>query len=576
MIVLGITTYIKNPAACVLKDGKLVALAEEERFLRVKNPENTFPFFSIKYCLSEAKITLSDVDKIAIGWDFSKYRTKMPLFFLKNFFKYFNYSKDKGSFAKVLDELLTNQPRYVRKRLAWDFSRLTRGKLPEIEFIPHHLAHAATAFYTSGFDESPILVIDGSGEERVTSFFSGKGRKIEEKGHIDMPNSLGWYYAALSAFLGFTPYREDGFLMGLAPYGTRNKHTFKKFEKIIKIKEKSYKANPLYTLLGTHSVNEHFSDELIDLLGKPRQKKEKITKRHKDFAFATQYFLEEAVISLVRKATEGGEKRRICLAGGVALNCKMNGRILESGLVDEIFVQPISNDAGSSLGAAMVVSEKEGDDPRFKMDNVYLGPKFGKGEIKRLLDNSGLEYEKPKSIEKRAAKAISEGKIVGWFQGRMEAGPRALGNRSILADPSKKGMQDAVNNKVKFRDPWRPFCPSIVEEAADKYLEGLTNSKKESRFMIVTYQIKRDKKEKLSQTVHTDLSTRPQLVKKSVNPRYYRLIKEFEKITKIPAVLNTSFNVKGEPIVCTPDEALRCFVSTGMDALAVGDYWIEK
>ena len=315
---------------------------------------------------------------------------------------------------------------------------------------------------------------------------------------------------------------------------------------------------------------------MVKLLGQPRFPGQQINQRHKDIAYAAQALLEEAALLLTKKVMEKTNSKNLCLAGGVALNCKMNGEILLSGLADEIFIQPISNDAGSSLGAAMIIAKEEGFDSRFTMQHTYWGPSFNQDEVKKALDQAKVKYSKPKSIEKKAAEAISKGKIVAWFKGRMEAGPRALGARSILANPKLEKMKDAVNSKVKHRESWRPFCPSMIQEVAPDYLTNLTKKQKEARFMIVTYKVKGSKQKEISAVLHVDGTTRPQTVNKKINPNYYSLLEEVGKKTGIPMVLNTSFNVKGEPIICTPEQALRCFASTGLDAMAIEDFWIEK
>lgn len=576
MYILGLSAFLKNSAACLFEDGKLVAFAEEERFLRIKGAHNLFPTYSVKYCLTEARIKLSDIKKIAVGWDCRKYSFKMPAFFALSWLRYGIHNPSSGS-PTVLNDLLRYNPRNYLHEVKLNLARAgTTNKIPTIEFVPHHLAHAASAYYASGFDEAGILVIDGSGEERTTSIFEGTGKEIREISHLNIPNSLGWFYAAMTAYLGFKAYEEEGHLMGLAPYGKKKDVIFEKMKKIIKIRNESYGVDPNYTRLGYHSYDKRFSDALVKLLGRPRFPGEPISQRHKDIAYATQSLLEEAALSLVKKTTGNGRVRKLCLSGGVSLNCKMNGVILASGLVDEIFVQPISSDAGSCLGAAMIVAKEAGFDPRHLMQDVYLGPSFSQEQVKKVLDEAQVSYTRPKSIEKKCAETIARGKIVAWFKGRMEGGPRALGARSILANPRKKGIKDYVNQKVKKRDAWRPFCPSIIEEKAHGYLSGLTKSQKEARFMIVTYPVPLRMQKEIQEVVHVDGTTRPQTVNARINKSYYNLIKEVGEKTGTPVVLNTSLNVKGEPIVCTPREALRCFASTGIDALAIEGFWIEK
>jgi len=577
MLILGLTTFIQNPAACILRDGQLIAFAEEERFIRLKGAEGHFPARAVNYCLEEAGASLKEVDKIAVGWNFEKYRFKMPLFF---FFFWWRYGRraPRNSYGTVLNEIVSQQPEYIRRRIKFGLRNSGHaGKVPPIEFISHHLAHAASAYYASGFDHAAILVMDGSGEERSTSLYLGKENGLYEQDYIILPDSLGWFYASISAYLGFTPYLENGFLMGLAPYGKFRRDIAEKIEQVLQLDSKGkYRLDPIYTLLGSHDYHEHFSNQLVELLGPPRLREEPIKQRHKDIAYACQNLLEKAVLALASKATKEGSIRRLCLAGGVALNCKANGVLARSGLIDEIFVQPVSHDAGSALGAAMIVAQNSGDNPRFKMKHVRWGPKFSPSEVKKILDEAGVKFSKPKSIEKTTAEAIARGKIVAWFNGRMEVGPRALGARSILADPSKARMKDLINARVKHRDPWRPFCPSIIEETSHQYLDGLSEKQEESAFMTVAYQVFENRRKKIPAVIHVDGSTRPQTVNRNIDRKYHNLIKIVGDKTGVPVILNTSLNIKGEPIVCTPHDALRCFSSSGLDALAIEGFWLEK
>jgi carbamoyltransferase len=445
--------------------------------------------------------------------------------------------------------------------------------VPRIEYVDHHLAHAASAYYASGWDEAAVLILDGSGEERSTSFYHGRGREIVDRGSVDFPDSLGWFYAAMTAYLGFTPYEEEGFTMGLAPYGKPSAETLEKVARVLRLGEDgTYAVDPSYTLLGSHSMNEHFGDRLTTLLGPPRLPKSPLEQRHKDVAAAAQVRLEEAALRLTRRVTEDGKIRKLCLAGGVALNCKMNGVLARSPWVDEVFVQPASNDAGTALGAAMVVSKEAGEDPRFRMEHAYWGPGFSADEVRQALTVGGVKFREAPDVAETAADAVVAGKIVAWFDGRMEVGARALGGRSILADATSAGMQDRVNADVKFRDLWRPLCPSMTVEAAQRYVEKPS----ETRFMTVAYTVPEARRAEIPAVVHVDGSMRPQTVTSSSQPRYHAVIERVGKAKGIPIILNTSLNVKGEPIACAPMDALRCFFSSGIDALALQGFWVEK
>lgn len=573
MLILGLSSSGQNPAACILRGGKLIAFAEEERFVRIKTAPGLFPEHAVRYCLSEAKVSIDAVEWVAVGWDATKYRYKMPLFFLRFWWRYCRKSSG-DSIATVIKMFAAQQPAVIRQRIGWGLGRCgVVKKIPTISFVPHHLAHAASTYYASGFTEAAVLVVDGSGEERATSVFYGSGTSLEERFHIDIPHSLGWFYAAMASYLGFMPYQEDGFLMGLAPYGKKNQAIFEKLHQIVCLdSSRVYRVDPRYALLGRHDTAEHFSNELVALLGPYRNPGAPIDNRHRDITYATQAILEEAVIALARKANNNGTIRNLCLAGGVALNCKANGAIARSGLVDDLFVQPAAHDSGSALGAAMVVATEFGDDPRFRMEHAQWGPSFRPDEIRKALDNSGLPYTFVDTIEEKAATAIAAGRVVGWFDGRMEVGPRALGGRSILANPTLADMGKQINTRVKHRDVWRPLCPSMTVAAARQLLDApLTRA---SAFMTIAHPVKPEKRNSIPAVVHIDGTTRPQVVKG--NGRYARLLTSVGRHIGVEAVLNTSLNVKGEPIACTPADTLRCFFTTGIDAMALGNFWIEK
>jgi len=573
VLILGLSTFGQNPAACLLRDGRLVAFAEEERFLRVKGATGRFPGRSLTYCLREAGARLDEVAAIAIGWNAEKYRWRMPLFFARSWWKHGRRAQGQ-SYGAIWKEIFDQQPASIRHRLTLGLRGAGHaGRIPPIEFVTHHLAHAASAYYASGWDDAAILVFDGSGEERSTSFFRGEGREIRDGGHLDLPDSLGWFYAALTAYLGFVPYEEEGFTMGLAPYGRARPEIEEKIAGLLRFGgDGRYSVDPEYTLLGRHGVSEHFADQLVALLGPPRLPGQPIEDRHRDIAFAAQRRLEQAALRLVEHVTDRGRRRRLCLAGGVALNCKMNGLIARSEHVDALFVQPASHDAGTALGAALWLSMQAGEDPRFAMDHALWGPSFPPVEVEKALKTAGVPYCEPPDVPERAADAVAAGKVVAWFEGRMEAGPRALGARSILADATSAAMKDHVNARVKFRDPWRPFCPSLTEESAGELLDHPG----EARFMTVAYEVPDRHRGRIPSVVHVDGTTRPQTVSARVQPRYHRLLARLGEQHGDAVVLNTSLNVKGEPIACTPADALRCFYSSGIDALAIEGFWVEK
>lgn len=573
MIVVGLSPFGQNPAASILIDGRLVAFAEEERFIRIKSAFGKFPVRALAYCLKEARITLREVDCIAVGWDSNAYKYKMPFIAASLWLRY-GLGRGSNSYDNALHELVAWRPENALKHIQYGLYGMGyKGRIPRIEFINHHLSHAASSFYASGFENATILILDGSGEERSTTIYKGEGLDLSEIKSVNVPHSLGWFYAATTAYLGFKPYEDDGFVMGLAPYGKATDEMREKVAQLLHLQESGeYTVNPRFTLMGTHSWNEHFSDEYVNLFGLPRQPGMQMTQRHKNIAFAVQERLEQVILSIGRTAIRETGYHDLCLAGGVALNCKANGVLAQSDFVNKLYVQPASHDAGAALGAAMIVARDGGDNPSFSQKHSRWGPSYTDEEIKHVLDESMVSYSVQKNLTSKVADAIVSGKIVARFSGRMEAGPRALGGRSILANPAIKGMNDVINERIKHRDPWRPFCPSMTEESIKRYIE----KPKETRFMTVIYDVPGKIRNDIQSVIHVDGTTRPQSVSVKEDNEYYNIIQLVGEKTGVPVVLNTSFNVKGEPIVCTPADALRCFYSTGIDAMVIGNFWIEK
>ena len=574
MYILGLLFGGRNPSACLLKDNEVVAMAEEERFTRIKHANLEFPTQSINFCVNEANIGLEDIDHIAVGWDASKYDSLfMAEFFLKTWFKYNPYDE------KTLNWQITRLKRFKSNSLIKNVSGAFKGmgfkgELPPVHFIPHHFAHAASTFFLSGFDEASILTIDGHGEEDCSVLWYGKGTKITKLEQINIPDSLGWFYTVFTAFLGFLPHDGEGKTMGLAPYGKENLEVFRKIGEVITINnDGTYCINPKLVYGPKSKEHEYFTNWFLELFGKPRLKDEPLTEYHKDVAFVVQVKLEEAVIGLAKRLVKKTGIRKLCLAGGTHMNCKLNGKLLEQEFVDEVFVIPMSADNGISLGAALAVANKHGIDVRKKIEHVYLGPEFSDEEIEICLNKFGLKYKKSRDIAAETAKLLTEDCIIGWFQGRMECGARALGNRSILANPKDPDMREKVNKRVKFREMWRPFCPSVLAEKADNYF--MMNGH-EAPYMIIAYYSRDGVDKQLPSVVHVDGSVRPQTVDKNINPLYWSLIREFEKLSGVPVILNTSFNIKGEPIICRPIEAINCFLKTEIDYLCIGNFIVSK
>jgi carbamoyltransferase len=431
-------------------------------------------------------------------------------------------------------------------------------------FVDHHLAHALSAYSYSGFDDAAVVVIDGRGAWEATSIWYGRNGRLDPVCTINFPNSLGLFYATFTEFLGFVPYSDEWKVMGLAPYGKPGVELQPFIDTV---------ANPyrVYSKLLFDRGSRFAS--IIPILGQARVPESEITDHYKNVAFAVQDACENAIMSVIHLALEKTHSRNLCLAGGVALNSKANGKINASGIIDNLFVQPAAGDDGVALGAALApLLDDNGKLPMKAMRHGYWGPSFDEAFVEKALLTYKIRYAKLSDPAATAAQLLSNGKILGWFQGRMEFGPRALGSRSILADPRDPEMNAKVNNAVKFREWWRPFAPSFKKEAAPDYLESAFDSP----FMILTAQVRPEKRSVIPSVTHVDGSARPQTVEREINPLYYRLIEEFGKITGVPVIMNTSFNLRGEAIVHTPTDALRTFFSSGMDALVIGSFLVEK
>ena len=575
--VVGIFCIGPNPAACLLQNGRLVAMAEEERFLRLKDIELALPDHALRYCLREGGIGLEDVDAIAYAWDAPQYRGRIIARSLRRWLTY-NRWRDVSSvpleehlFKALIGvaELAFHHPAVVRQRLRIRWRGLP---LPPVFFVPHHLAHAASVFWTSGLEQAAVLTMDRHGEDKCTVLWQGDGLDIRSLEEYRLPHSLGSFYAGFTDYLGFKPEYQEGKTMGLSAYGQPDREISSKIASVLSLEgRRAYSLDPSYFFYGP-SDGGAYSERLVRLLGTPRRRSdEPIELRHKDIAFAVQSRLEEAVVGLTHRITEQTGLRDLCIGGGVALNCVVNGKVLHSGLVDRAYVSPVSNDAGTALGAAMWVARQLGHDPRFEMVHAHWGPGYSDDEICRTLDGMGLAYERHEYIEQVVARELAAGRTVGWFQGRMEIGPRALGARSLLGDPRMVEMRERLN-RIKGREQWRPLAPAILEEYAAGYFERPSPAP----FMTYAFPVQGAKRAIIPAVVHVDGTSRPQTVDSHSLSRYRRLIRAFADLTGVPAVVNTSFNVEGEPMVCTLSGAVRTFFSSEIDVLAVGDSLVRK
>ena len=558
MLTLGINySQMHDSAACIVRDRELLFAVSEERISRIKH-DASFPRLAIQTCLEFAGVRAEQLDQVCFGWQTAGpvYRHDLKLYALGDWpITYLNVLNSTRHFLSMWHQ------QSGAKRFAQRFGPIAGRP----RFVDHHLAHAISAYAYSGFDEATIVIMDGRGAWEATSIWWGKQGRIEHGLTIPFPDSIGMFYSAITEYLGFVPNSDEWKVMGLAPYGQPGV----KLESFIDPEAAPYRVHAKRLSGNSTGV----SPSLAAVLGPPRAPESEIEDRHKNIAYAAQECCELAMLSVVRMAIEKTRCRNLCLAGGVALNSKANGKILTSGLVDKIFVQPAASDEGVALGAALApYLDHGGRLPDRPMRHAYLGPAFDDDNIEGALRTYRLRYERLSDPAATAAELLCKGKIIGWFQGRMEFGPRALGNRSILADPRDPQMNAKVNNAVKFREWWRPFAPSMKKETAGEYLESATDSP----FMILTAQIRPEKRSIIPAVTHVDGSARPQTVEKEVNPLYWRLIDEFRKRTGVPVVMNTSFNLRGEAIVHTPTDAVRTFFSSGMDALVIGSFLLEK
>ncbi len=565
--VLGINTTYHELAACLLKDGKLIAAVEEERFSRVKhgkkalidNPD-TIPYASIDYCLQQADITLRDVEIIGLSF--------CPEYRLKNinidpFFQAGDWGSEDGE--KLFHAKLLSIPKKL--------SEYARSNIEDrIKWIPHHLCHASSAYFVSPFKTSAILSIDGIGETQSTWFGSGKNNMISEIKSMEYPNSVGFLWEKMAKFLGFSEYDAQK-VMGLASYGKWRKY-YGKLKEIVELKpngEYTTSSELLKFRLDDYSSLEQLFG--IRHLSTPKD----LNEDHADIAASLQKVTNELFIHFGNYLADVTNSKNICLAGGVALNCVANTELMKDCKFKDIYIQPAANDAGTALGAAYYIwCQMYGEKKSFVMDHAYWGSAYRDKEIEECLVKEDVVYQRIDKIEVKAASLVAEGNIVGWFQGRMEWGPRALGNRSLLADPRNAHMQEILNLRIKRREPFRPFAPSVLKDFVKDWFIVPTNcSSRSIDFMEFAFPVKAKKRNLIPAVVHVDGTSRIQSVDQKTNPRYYQLISEFYKLTKVPMVLNTSFN-ENEPIVCSPVDAIRTFKRTKMDYLVLNNFLIGR
>ncbi len=559
MNILGISSFYHDAAACLIRDGQVVAAASEERFTRKKHDQD-FPINAIRYCLTEGKLLVDDLDYIG--------------FYEKPFIKFQRILQSHvACFPRSFSAFLRAIPSWLHQKLA--IPDLIKEELQyegPVYMIEHHLSHAASAFLVSPFREAALLTVDGVGEWSTATWGRGKDTEIELFNEIRFPHSLGLLYTAFTYYLGFKVNSAEYKVMGLAPYGEPRYR--KQVDELIDVAEDgSFRLNMDY--FGYHYGLRMTTERFHDLFGgPPRQPEGEVTQRHQDIAASVQAVLEEVLLRMAHSLYRETGLESLCMAGGVALNCVANGRILRDGPFQNLFIQPAAGDAGGALGVAAYIQHSMLGRPReYVMSHAFLGPSFGSDEIRAFLRVKGAVFEELDRAEllETTARAIAAQEVVGWFQGRMEFGPRALGSRSILADARKPENRDRVNQKIKFRESFRPFAPAVLVERAKEYFD----LDHESPFMLLVAQSV-DGARRLPATTHVDGSARIQTVDADTNPLFYELLHAFDRLTGTPVLINTSFNVRGEPIVGSPADALRCFLETGMDMLVIDRFILRK
>ena len=560
MNVLGITGFFHDPSAALLVDGKLVAFVEEERLVRVKHANAIFPEKSIQFCLKEAGISFGDLDAIVCEHDMDvilSHDSEMEPYSLV-------FKKHPEIQALHRQIFMGAKERFL------DFA--SRNGIRKAVFAPHHHTHLATAYYGSGFDDALVLSIDGRGGTESAIIAHGLNGEIRTLDEIRLPNSLGLLYASVTKFLGYTPFDGEGTVMGLAAYGTDIYREF--FDELVGRDGNRFTMKP-----------EAAFNELIDPLckgicspfearfGQPRDfRPDPRNGVDENIAASLQACVERAVLDYLTPYIKSSGVKKLAIAGGVSLNSKMNGHLLKQLGLEAIYAFPVAGDAGCAIGAAMWYAKEMSGQKIKPISHTYFGPSATEGQIQSALGKTAFKFTKPDNIAEASAKLLAEHKIVGWFQGKMEGGPRALGARSILSSPSSVADKDAVNLRVKFREPWRPFAPSILYESRQRYTGSLIHAP----FMTVTFEVPKSVINDIPGAMHVDNTIRVQTVKREDNPLYYEAIAAFESKTGLPVLTNTSFNRKGEPIVNSPEDALAMFGATEMDALSIGAYLVTK
>jgi carbamoyltransferase len=600
MNILGISAFGENPAACLMVDGAMRGFCQEERFTRLKVSDGHFPTHAATWCLKSQGLRLGDIDRIAVSWDCTKYPWRMLRHLARVHLRLPHGARPDPSSIRhaggpiaAWRYLLEHTPAAFEQGIR-DHLRDAghRGPIPRIVFVPHHEAHAFQAFHQSGFAESAVLVVDGSGEEDTVSGYHFSATGWRRLFQIEVPQSLGWFYSGFTAYLGFHGNRDEGKLMGLAALGSaRRAHNpwLQRLDAVLRVERDGFELDPTCFKFAGHEHHARFSDRLRRFitrfdpalepvgLGEMAQVGGRVQPRYLlpeyvDLAYAVQDRLEQALLVLATRLRRASGSTRLCLAGGVAMNCKANGRLLDDAGFEQIFIHPAASDDGAAIGAAFHVAAAEGRLGANVLAHAQWGPAFSDGDIASALRGCGIPFTPAEDIAETAADLLTDGRLLGWFQGGVEMGARALGGRSIIACPGDPDTKDRVNQKVKYREEWRPYCPSMTAEARARYLEDAV----EAPFMILARRATPLLEVAAPATVHVDGTVRPQTVTREALPLWHHLLECVGERTGHPILLNTSFNVRSEPIVCTPLDAIRCFFGSGLDALAVGSFLVRK
>ena len=568
MYILGLHISGWTTSAALFEDSRLVAACPEERLNRQKY-SRAFPSLAAEYCLEQASISWRDVDYIAVGWNpgvnvAARYRGGFSE--RLRFAGEWLYSIPNHIFGKHLKTSILNTEQIFT--------------LPDsqirFQYLDHHSSHAAAAFYPSPFETSAILTVDGYGERTSSAWKSGIGNKIHSHRETPFPQSIGSFYSAITEYLGYSPDGDEWKVMGMSAYGDPASYRAEISQLYTLLPDGDYALDLQYFNHFNFDTDQLYSPRLEGLLGAPRAEEEPLQQRHYDLAASAQEALEHMIYHCLRHLHATTGEDRLCLSGGTIMNSVLNGKVIENTPFEEVYVPFSPDDTGNAIGAPLLLYFDILGHPResVECDHAYVGPEFTNEEIEEALNKYGVSFRRSTSVEIETARALANGKVVGWFQGKMEFGQRALGNRSILADPRDPAMKDRVNSAVKYREAYRPFAPSILSEYAHEYFE--MEDQTTVPFMERVYRIRPEKRTQIGAVVHADGTGRLQTVTAETNPRYHSLISQFHSITGVPVVLNTSFNVKGEPVVCSPADALRTFYTSGIELLVMGDYVVAK